>query len=249
MSEYNLRVGGPLGKSQAQGPSMICGGIKRNGQPCGFKCRKDAKFCGHHQPRVTEAPRADTFQVSCDILSTRKIPESIYWEALRLLEFYKIELSLMAANKQAVGYWSFSNGRHQIRIADDLYGVDFVETFIHEVAHATTWNLYKNTVKPHGIEWKTEYRQLMELVLKFHRWTLSDRETLSKPGATKRNTLHDMKEKDPGSTFVCELEVNQKFTYKGKLFTVTSKGRGKNVYCSNGDNQPWKFGIFTPIEI
>ena len=229
---------------------MICGGVKRNGQACAFKCRKDSKFCGHHQPRVAEAPRVtEAPGVSCDILSTRKIPLNVYWGAAGLLDVYEIELSLMTVNKQAVGYWSFQNGRHQIRIADDLYGVEFVETFIHEVAHATTWNLHKMKVKPHGPEWKAEYRRLAAPFFRIHKWTPPELEKLSKPGAKKRNTLHDMKEKDPNSTFVCELELHQKFTYKGQLFTVNNKGRGKNVYCSNGDNQHWKFGIFTPIEL
>ena len=37
----------------------------------------------------------------------------------------------------------------------------FLITLLHEIAHYETYIKYQNTVKPHGIEWKNNFRLLM----------------------------------------------------------------------------------------
>ena len=44
---------------------------------------------------------------------------------------------------------------------NDVVGVQFLLTLVHEIAHATSWMKFGIRVKAHGQEWKDEYRSLM----------------------------------------------------------------------------------------
>jgi SprT protein len=50
---------------------------------------------------------------------------------------------------------------HQISVNRDMNPYSFLITLIHEIAHLTNWNKYKNSVKPHGAEWKQEFKVLI----------------------------------------------------------------------------------------
>src|SRR3954471_22255295 len=47
-----------------------------------------------------------------------------------------------------------SGNNHQITINYDMNKYAFLITLVHEIAHLTNWNKYKDRVKPHGEEWK-----------------------------------------------------------------------------------------------
>ncbi|GHE48927.1 SprT-like domain-containing protein [Sphingobacterium griseoflavum] len=55
----------------------------------------------------------------------------------------------------------FRGQPHRISINHDLNSYAFLITTIHEFAHLHTWQRYKNSVKPHGVEWKSTYKELM----------------------------------------------------------------------------------------
>ena len=50
---------------------------------------------------------------------------------------------------------------HRISVNHNLNPYAFLITTVHEFAHLKTWNTYKNKVKPHGPEWKADFRELM----------------------------------------------------------------------------------------
>jgi hypothetical protein len=205
---------------------MMCTGFKRNGQPCGFKCKKGTTFCGHHQPVLKEVPLPQNW------ILTSRLPVEAVSTAERLLTQLGVQLELMPANKKAAGYWSYCNLQHKIQLADNLYGVDFLETFIHELAHATKWELYRNSGTPHGKEWKAEYHKHLRMFLPLRSWTSQEMEKLSKPGTRKNITLCELRTRTPGRKFVCELEKGQEFVYKGIRYLVKNKGRGVNYICT-----------------
>lgn len=51
---------------------------------------------------------------------------------------------------------------HRISVNHDLNPYSFLITFVHEVAHLVVFEKYGNKVSPHGKEWKTAYRELMQ---------------------------------------------------------------------------------------
>jgi len=55
---------------------------------------------------------------------------------------------------------------HRISINHDLNPYAFLITTIHEFAHLRTFQLFKHRVKPHGKEWKNNFKELMDPFLK-----------------------------------------------------------------------------------
>lgn len=53
----------------------------------------------------------------------------------------------------------------RISINSDLHPVEFLITLAHELAHWVNWNQHGRRVKPHGVEWKAEYRKLLLQIL------------------------------------------------------------------------------------
>lgn len=51
---------------------------------------------------------------------------------------------------------------HRISVNYNLNPYGFLITTVHEFAHLQTWNEYKRSVKPHGQEWKRNFKRMME---------------------------------------------------------------------------------------
>src|ERR1035437_873000 len=54
---------------------------------------------------------------------------------------------------------------HLITINHDMNKCAFLITLVHEIAHLSNYNKNKNSVKPHGEEWKIHYKLLMQQFL------------------------------------------------------------------------------------
>ncbi len=54
---------------------------------------------------------------------------------------------------------------HLITINHDMNQYAFLITLVHEIAHLTNWNKHKDSVLPHGAEWKLEFKILMNYFL------------------------------------------------------------------------------------
>lgn len=56
----------------------------------------------------------------------------------------------------------FNGKGHRISVNGDLNPYAFLNTLVHEIAHLFTWKQFKQTVKPHGMEWKVTYQRLLQ---------------------------------------------------------------------------------------
>jgi SprT protein len=50
---------------------------------------------------------------------------------------------------------------HRITVNFNLNPYAFLITLVHEMAHFKTWNEFQQSVKPHGIEWKSNFREML----------------------------------------------------------------------------------------
>ena len=53
------------------------------------------------------------------------------------------------------------NGRHRISVNGDLHPYAFLVTLTHELAHLVTWEKHKRRARPHGEQWKTQFRSML----------------------------------------------------------------------------------------
>jgi len=151
-----------------------------------------------------------------------------------------IKLTIVNPRKTALGMWRFRAGQHEITINSDLTGIQFMLTTVHEIAHARTWNLYKNTVKPHGQEWKDQYRLLMLPLLQGYFGLDIDnilKKHMKNPPASARCTEELKRLLKPGTKLVSDVPLGCSFKLEsGKEFVKLRKRRVK-WECSNPEGK------------
>ena len=78
---------------------------------------------------------------------------------------YKYDFKLKIKKSRSSKYGDYrppiKGQNHLITINHDLNKYAFLITLVHEIAHLTNFNKHKDTVAPHGEEWKTEFKGLM----------------------------------------------------------------------------------------
>jgi hypothetical protein len=122
-----------------------------------------------------------------------------------------------------------------ITINNDLSPYEFLEVYLHEVAHHMTSKWYQRGLLPHGIEWQNEYRQLFQELLS----------TVALPKAVRNafeSHLIDIKRSsnldlvwyelfykdeinNPNELLVRELQPNDLFLCQKKVFRFDSMVR------------------------
>ena len=91
------------------------------------------------------------------------IPEfAVVQIAIWIIEFdFKLKITKERSTKLG-DYTSPRDGmNHTITINHNLNQYSFFITLVHEIAHLHTFNKFRNTVAPHGQEWKESFRILM----------------------------------------------------------------------------------------
>lgn len=72
---------------------------------------------------------------------------------------------------------------HKITINGNLNKYQFLVTTLHEFAHLLVYEKHQNKVKPHGFEWKSEFKRLLIPVINDENIPLELRKTLNKPAS------------------------------------------------------------------
>lgn len=103
---------------------------------------------------------------SNETLLSHFIPQEVVPLMLRWINFFEAELKITHGRQTKLGDYRspYMGSRHRISINNNLNKYAFLTTLVHEFAHLSCWNKHKNTVKPHGEEWKDEFRRAMRPV-------------------------------------------------------------------------------------
>jgi hypothetical protein len=141
--------------------------------------------------------------------------------------------------------------RHQITVNHDLNPYSFLVTLVHEIAHLTNFEKHRNRVKPHGAEWKHEFRQLMIPFTNLDIFPIDVLEALeqylmdpSASSCTDNNLLKALKKYDkPNSlVFVEDIEMNTVFkTVNGRYFIKGEKQRTRYLCKELKTNRQYLF--------
>jgi SprT protein len=106
--------------------------------------------------------RAIQYQKNSDILR-KYIPEQSVALIAEWIIQYDFKLKIKKERSTRLGdYTSPRNGlNHTITINHNLNRYSFLITLVHEIAHLVTYNQHKNSVNPHGKEWKQNFQVLI----------------------------------------------------------------------------------------
>jgi SprT protein len=79
------------------------------------------------------------------------------------IDYFQCEFKISKNRATKLGDYRhpFKDKGHKISVNNDLNPYAFLVTTVHEFAHLLTWNDHKNKVKPHGTEWKFNFKRMM----------------------------------------------------------------------------------------
>ncbi|GGH12997.1 sprT domain-containing protein [Mucilaginibacter phyllosphaerae] len=82
----------------------------------------------------------------------------------RWIDHFKCEFKISRNRGTKFGdYRAPYDGKgHRISVNFDLNPYAFLVTTVHEFAHLHTWNEHKQKARPHGIEWKRNFKKMMQ---------------------------------------------------------------------------------------
>jgi len=82
----------------------------------------------------------------------------------RWIDYFKCEFKISRNRNTKFGDYRSPHGDkgHRISVNYDLNPYAFLVTTVHEFAHLHTWNEHKHKAKPHGTEWKNNFKKMMQ---------------------------------------------------------------------------------------
>ena len=82
----------------------------------------------------------------------------------RWIDYFKCEFKISRNRNSKFGDYRapFDGKGHRISVNYDLNAYAFLVTTVHEFAHLHTWNEHQHKVRPHGVEWKNNFKRMMQ---------------------------------------------------------------------------------------
>ena len=167
-------------------------------------------------------------------------------ESLLILKkwFNQRPFELKITKKRATKYGDFraSTNRLPARISvnSNLNQYAFLITLTHEFAHLLVWLRHQHKVKDHGLEWKTEFTTLMNVLLlkkifPHHINVALQRHLKNPPASSARdvNLINELKKYDaPSNTIqLVEIPIGEIFTFNNKRVFVKGKKKRTRFLC------------------
>ena len=191
-----------------------------------------------------------------DELLKEYLPEKAVSQVMKWIIQKKVHLKITRGRLSKLGDYRppihYSN--HRISINHNLNQYSFLITFVHEMAHLNVWENHKDTVAPHGIEWKIEYKKLMKVILKNTIFPIDIHEALlksiinSKASSSSELSLSRVLKKYDENSFGIDLEnlpENALFQIENGNKFIKGEKRRVRYICKNMSNK--KMYLFHPL--
>lgn len=96
------------------------------------------------------------------------LPTGVEYDIAKLIISYQVSFRITKPRESVYGDYTspMFNQPHKITVNGNQNKYAFFITTLHEFAHLLTWEKFRNKVKPHGAEWKNEFKLLANPYLK-----------------------------------------------------------------------------------
>jgi SprT protein len=199
--------------------------------------------------------RALQYQRNSEILK-KYLPEQSIELIARWIVEYDFKLKIKKERSSRLGDYTppHQGLNHTITINYNLNKYAFLVTLVHEVAHLVTYNQYKNSVYPHGQEWKQNFRDLIQPFLNTDIFPVEVfsalRKYMQNPAATSCSDtqllralkLYDI---DNNLVFLEHLPYNSFFLYNGSRVFKKGEKLRKRFKCVELNTQ--EVYLFNPM--
>ncbi|NPA42505.1 MAG: ImmA/IrrE family metallo-endopeptidase [Chlorobi bacterium] len=133
------------------------------------------------------------------------------------------------------------NGHYLITVNSNLNPYQFLLTLLHEYAHYLTRKKFGPDVKPHGKEWKEEYRNILHELLRTNKlpyelsqavvhYAINPRASVNSDANLKMILERYSGQEAIQSTTLEDLEPGERFIFNGRMFERLEKRR-KLIRC------------------
>lgn len=172
------------------------------------------------------------------------------------IDYFQCEFKISKNRSTKLGDYRhpFKDKGHKISVNNDLNQYAFLVTTVHEFAHLLTWNDHKHKAKPHGTEWKNNFKKMMNPFFEIQVFPQDIHHTitnyLNNPAASSCTDLtlaRALKKYDAhlATTRIEELPINTIFNLKdGRKFKKGERVR-KRYRCVCLDNG--NIYLFNPL--
>jgi len=147
-----------------------------------------------------------------------------------------------------------SASNHHISVNRDLNPYSFLVTLVHEIAHLSNFRNHGDRVKPHGEEWKKEFKRLMQPFFELGFFPDDVHRALSRyllnPAASSCSDIGLLRvlkgyDLENGTVFLEELPAGASFVFgKGRLFRKGEKIRKRFCCVEIGSEKKY---LFNPL--
>jgi len=99
------------------------------------------------------------------------LPEGSFEKVIPYFKKYPVQLKITKDRKTIRGDYRHpipGKPQHRISINGTLNRYSFLITLLHEIAHLLAFQQYKNTISPHGKEWKLIFKEVLSEFLNAH---------------------------------------------------------------------------------
>jgi SprT protein len=167
-------------------------------------------------------------------------------ESLSILEKWFIQkpFELRIPKKRATKFGDFraslKSKYHRISVNSDLNKYAFLITLTHEFAHLLVWDRHQHKVKAHGLEWKTEFATLMNVLLSKnifpdHLKVVLQKHLKNPPASSARDIdlINELKKYDALSNTLQLIEIPEgsEFSLNNKRFFIKGTKRRTRFLC------------------
>jgi len=189
-----------------------------------------------------------------------KIPKSALEYCVSLHQDSPFHFKLSKSRSSKLGDFRYDPRTHslQVTVNADLNPYQFLITYVHEVAHRYVFNP-KIRVRPHGIEWKTQFQKLMLPLLNLDVFPDDILRVLAKHMKNpKASTAADpklvevlsrySKENSASQMTLRQLEINAVFEFRGRQYKKIQEKRTRALCQELQTEKRYLIPMIIPIK-
>ena len=189
------------------------------------------------------------------------LPSGVAPAIARWIDFYQCQFKISRSRTTKLGDYRppYRGLGHRISVNYNLNSYAFLVTTVHEFAHLLTWNEHKRKAKPHGKEWKQNFRYLLIKLRNSNRIPIILRDAIDAEADSLKGNIYSnhillnaikIVDKHAPQLVLHELPHNSHFKVVDRAETFRKKEKIRLRYkCYNLANKKW-YTIYasTPVE-
>ena len=172
---------------------------------------------------------------------SRYVPESSVDYCVTLWKGHPFSFKVTRQRRSKVGDYRYNKIRrnHVITVNGNINPYAFLITYVHEVAHLQQFQRFGHNRPPHGKEWKSIFRDLMQPVMTDDVFPLELLKQLGRHMKNPKASSHSDPELSKlirkydqdnyGELFLEDLMEGDKFTLNGRSYTKLKKRRTRSI--------------------